>query len=285
MNGAEADDALIAVLAGLFGVAPVLALAAAGVFARVGAALAVLPGLGERGIPMRVRLGVALAITWLLTPLISGFAAEAPRVPVALLLLLVAEAAAGLLIGVSFRLLVWALQVAGTVASQSISISHIFGNPVAGEAEPSLASFLSMGGIALMLAGGLHVDAVAALAGLYAILPFGLGLAGPAVADWSAARIAETFALGLGLATPFVLAGFAYNLTLGALSRAMPQLLVALVGAPLLVGIGLAALWLSLPDLFARWEEARAAVAVDPLGGPGPGASPGGSIGGAGVMR
>ncbi|MEL6767252.1 MAG: flagellar biosynthetic protein FliR [Pseudomonadota bacterium] len=267
MNGTPGEDALVAILAGLFGAAPAFIVAAAGVFARVGAVLAVLPGLGERGIPLRVRLGVAVAIAWLLTPLIVGFAANVPFGPLSLLLLLLAEAAAGLLIGIAFRFLVWALQIAGTIASQSISISHIFGNPLAGEAEPSLATFLSMGGIALMLAAGLHVDVVAALARLYAVLPFGLGLAGPAAAEWSTARVGETFALGLGLAAPFVLAGFAYNLTLGALSRAMPQLLVALVGVPLLVGLGFVVLWLSLPDMMARWEEARAAVARDPLGG------------------
>lgn len=268
MNGLPGEDALIAVLAGLLGAAPPFVIAAAGVFARVGATMAVLPGLGERGIPIRVRLGIALAIAWLLAPLIARFAEDVPALPLPLLLLISAEAAAGLLIGIAFRLLVWALQIAGTVASQSISISHIFGNPLAGESEPSLATFLTMGGIALMLAAGLHVDTVAALAGLYALLPFGLGLAGPAVADWSAERVADTFSLGVSLAVPFVLAGFAYNLILGALSRAMPQLLVALVGIPLLVGLGFAVLWLSLPDMMARWEDARFAVSQDPLAGP-----------------
>ncbi|MEL7173674.1 MAG: flagellar biosynthetic protein FliR, partial [Pseudomonadota bacterium] len=205
-------------------------------------------------------------IAWLLTPIMVAFADAVPQRPMALLLLIIAEAAAGLLIGLSFRLLVWALQIAGTIASQSISISHIFGNPLAGEAEPSLATFLSMGGIALMLAAGLHVDVVAALASLYVVLPFGLGIAGPAAADWSSTRIGEAFSLGLSLAAPFVLAGFAYNLTLGALSRAMPQLLVALVGVPLLVGLGFAILWLSLPEMMARWEGARALIALDPLG-------------------
>ncbi|MEO1273817.1 MAG: flagellar biosynthetic protein FliR [Pseudomonadota bacterium] len=266
MIGPQGDDAMVAILAGIFGAAPAFIIAAAGVFARVGAALAVLPGLGERGIPLRIRLGVALAIAWLLTPIMVAFADAVPQRPMALLLLIIAEAAAGLLIGLSFRLLVWALQIAGTIASQSISISHIFGNPLAGEAEPSLATFLSMGGIALMLAAGLHVDVVAALASLYVVLPFGLGIAGPAAADWSSTRIGEAFSLGLSLAAPFVLAGFAYNLTLGALSRAMPQLLVALVGVPLLVGLGFAILWLSLPEMMARWEGARALIALDPLG-------------------
>ncbi|MEL7346721.1 MAG: flagellar biosynthetic protein FliR, partial [Pseudomonadota bacterium] len=72
---------------------------------------------------------------------------------------------------------------------------------------------------------------------------------------------------GVGLAMPFVIVGFAYNVVLGALSRAMPQLLLTLVGVPLLVGLGLGTLWFSIPEIYARWGEALVRVLVDPLGG------------------
>jgi flagellar biosynthetic protein FliR len=42
-----------------------------GVFLRVGACFFVLPGLGEQMIPMRVRLGAALAMSLLLTPMLQ----------------------------------------------------------------------------------------------------------------------------------------------------------------------------------------------------------------------
>ncbi|MEM7526510.1 MAG: flagellar biosynthetic protein FliR [Pseudomonadota bacterium] len=264
MTGGE-EDVLIGLLALLTGVVSTHMLAAAGLFARIVAALFYLPGIGERAVPMRIRLGLALLLAWLLAPLLAGLADGLTLSPVTLILVLIAEAAAGLVIGLAFRFLIWALQIAGTIASQSITISHIFGNAIAGEAEPSLASLLAMAGIALALLMGLHIDAVGAIAGLYGALPFGLGIAGGEAAEWSTARAGEAFALGLGLAVPFVLAGFAYNLTLGALSRAMPQLLVALVGVPLLVGLGLGTLWYALPELFARWLSVAAAIAADPL--------------------
>ena len=114
---------------------------------------------------------------------------------------------------------------------------------------------------------GLHVHLVAALAGLYRVLPFGLMPAAGEGAAWSVARAAEAFGLGLSLALPFIAVSFAYNLALGALSRAMPQLLVALVGAPLLIGLGLAVLWLAAPEILAHWSGAMGAVLADPLGG------------------
>jgi flagellar biosynthetic protein FliR len=41
-----------------------------GVFLRVGACFFVLPGLGEQMIPVRIRLGAALAMAVLLTPML-----------------------------------------------------------------------------------------------------------------------------------------------------------------------------------------------------------------------
>lgn len=253
-------------LAPVFAAAEALVLLHAGVFTRVAAALAVMPGIGERAVPMRVRLGLALGITLLLAPMVRDVAGPPPETPLALAGLLAAEAAAGLVIGIAFRLVVIALQIAGTVAAQSVGIAQLFGG-VSAESEPTIASFLTLGGIVLAMAAGLHVALVAALADLYAVLPFGRPPAAGELAGWGVGRVASTFALGLSLALPFVAVGFAYNLALGALSRAMPQLLVALVGAPLLVGLGLGVFWLALPELMARWSEALVPAFAAPLGG------------------
>ena len=159
------------------------------------------------------------------------------------------------------------LEIAGTVAAQNLSIAQMFGAGVAPEPEPTIATLLAMGGIVLALAAGLHVHLVAALAGLYQTLPFGQMPGAGDLAEWSTTRVSETFALGLSLALPFIAIAFAYNLALGALSRAMPQLLVSLIGAPLLIGLGLIVLYLSMPEIFARWGAVLGRVLADPLGG------------------
>lgn len=254
-------------LAPLFEMAGLVAFVAVGVFARVGAALFLVPGLGERAVPVRVRLGAAFALALILAPMVAPLAGRAPETAAGLARVVLAEAAAGLVIGLAFRLLVIALQTAGAIAAQNISVAQMFGAGVAPEPEPTIAMLLGMGGIVLALEAGLHVHLVAALAGLYGPLPFGeVPLAG-ALAEWSVARVSEVFGFGLSLALPFIAIAFAYNLALGALNRAMPQLLVALVGAPLLIGLGMLTLHLALPEIFARWGAALANVFADPLGG------------------
>lgn len=251
----------------LIEMAEALSFVAVGVFTRVGAALFLVPGFGERAVPVRVRLGAALVLAALLVPMVAPTVVNPPATASGLAKMIFAEALAGLIIGLSFRLLVIALQICGSVAAQNLSISQMFGAGVAPEPEPTITTLLGMAGIVLALVAGLHVHLVAALAGLYRVLPFGLSPDAGELAEWTTARVSEVFSLGLSLALPFIAIGFAYNLALGALSRAMPQLLVALVGAPLLIGLGLIVLYISLPEMFVRWGSTLTHVLADPLGG------------------
>lgn len=254
-------------LAEIFAAAEAGVLTVFGVFARVAGVVFLLPGLGERGLPMRLRLGAALALTMLLAPMVQPLVPQTPSTVSGVAGLIAAETLTGVTIGLGFRMLIFALQTAGAVAAQHISISHAFGTGVAAEPEPTIATMLAMGGVVLAMQAGLHVAAVASLARLYAVIPFG-SLPDPSDAGaWSAARVSEVFGLGLSLALPFVAVSFAYNLALGALSRAMPQLLVALVGVPLLIALGLLTLYLTLPAIFDRWSVPMQRIFLDPLGG------------------
>ncbi len=254
-------------LSAVFTEAAGLVLVAMGVFARVGAAAFLVPGLGERSISMRTRLVTALGITLLLAPLVQSFAPASPETPVQLVQLLLAEAANGLVIGLAFRFLVFVLQTAGMIAAQHLSVAQIFGAGVSPEPEPTIATLLALGGITLALMSGLHVHLVANLAGLYDVLPFGSFPLGRDLGEWSVKQVSEAFTLSVALAAPFIAISFAYNLALGALNRAMPQLLVALVGVPALVWVGMVVLALVLPALMDTWLGRLDQVLFDPLGG------------------
>lgn len=238
-----------------------------GILTRVGAALFLVPGLGERAISIRVRLGAAIAITLMLLPIVLAVAPAEPSTPTGLVAMLAAEAAAGLILGLAFRFLVFALQIAGMVAAQHLSVAQMFGAGIAPEPEPTISTLLAMGGITLALMAGLHVHVVAALSESYRVFPFGAFPDGADSGRWMTGAMTDTFALGVGLAAPFIAIGFAYNLALGALNRAMPQLLVALVGVPFLVWVGMLVLYLVLPSLMETWRGNLDRVLIDPLGG------------------
>ena len=255
------------ILSAIFEGSNEVVLVAFGVFARVGAVAFLLPGIGERGISLRIRLGAALALTALLTPMLASFVPASPTTAPALVKMLAAEETIGLIIGFSFRVLVFSLQITGMVAAQHLSVAQMFGAGVAPEPEPTIATLLAMGGITLALMAGLHVKILATLVHMYDVLPFGQFPNAPSVGSWATARMAETFGLGIAMAAPFVAIGFAYNIALGVLNRAMPQLLVAIVGIPFLLWIGMVSLRLVLPSLFDEWFKHLDSVFLDPLGG------------------
>lgn len=227
----------------------------AGVFMRVSALAFFLPGLGERTVNTRIRLGAAMAITVILTPIVLAHHPAPPETPAATAATLAAEAVSGLLMGFSIRIVVFILQTAGSIAAQHTSLAQLFGSSIGAAPEPPIASLLTMAGIALALAAGLHLKAVGALAVSYDVMPFGVFPGASETGAWAADRAAFAFSAALSLALPFVILGFVYNLAIGAANRAMPQLMVAFVGAPAITLAGLVMLALATPVFFSVWMD------------------------------
>jgi flagellar biosynthesis protein FliR len=237
------------------------------VFARVGAIMALLPGFGEQAIPARIRLGLALAFTMVVWPLLApGLIALDPERPFYLMLLI--EAGIGVLIGLSLRLMVMALQLAGSIAAQSTSLAQLFGGGVTPDPLPAIGNLLTLGGLTLAVSAGLHVKAALAVAETYEILPIGAAVSGADVARWGVARVAHAFGLGFSLAAPFVIAAFAYNLALGAINRAMPQLMVAFIGAPAITAGAMLLLMLAAPVILSTWNGQLDRLLANVLGMP-----------------
>ncbi len=220
------------------------------VFLRVGAMMALLPAFGEQAVPARVRLVLALAFTAVTAPAVAGGIA-----PLSGPLPFLSEIAAGLILGIGLRLFVHALQIAGTIIAQSTSLSQLLGG-IDNEPLPAIGTILTLAGLTLALAMGLHVQAAKLIILSYDLLPAGRMPDAAEAAGWGLARIAHVFSLAFSLAAPFMIASLIYNLATGVINRAMPQLMVAMVGAPALTLGGLAMLAIAAPLILAVWAGA-----------------------------
>lgn len=258
---------MTAALADLLGTAQATWALGFAVFLRVGAAMAVLPAFGEQAVPLRVRLVLALAFTAVVAPAAAERLSPVAEGAAAARLLLT-EPLAGLALGLILRLMVLALQVAGATAAQATSLSQIFGT-AAVEPMPAIGHLMLVAGLALAAMLGLHLRLAEALILSYDALPPGRLPGAGLMASWGIAGVARAFALAFSLAAPFVIAATLYNLALGVINRAMPQLMVAFVGAPAITAGGLIIMVLAMPMLLAVWAEALFAVIADPFGPPG----------------
>jgi len=252
---------MIAPLAELLDISASAVGAAALVFLRVGAVMALMPAFGERVVPLRVRLALALAFTAITAPAVAGDLPAAPG-PLAAL----GEVAAGLALGMVLRLAVLVLQIAGQVAAQSSSLAQLFG-AAAADPQPAMGRLAVMAGLALAVTAGLHLRVAEAMILSYHVLPAGRLPEAAALSHWGVGRIAGAFGFAVTLAMPFVAAGLVYNLALGVINRAMPQLMVVLVGAPALTGGALILMALALPALLTVWQGWLDALLADPFAG------------------
>lgn len=237
-----------------------------GIFTRIAAAAFLMPSIGEHTVPARMKLTAALALSAIVVPMIAGDIQRPSATSMAIIRLVGAEVLAGLFIGVSIRLLIFALQTAGTIAAQNMSISQMFGGAMGPEPEPIVSTLLTLTAITAALATGLHIKVVMALAQSYDIVGFGQFLNPADLAFWSAERGNAVFDLAVGLALPFLVLAFIYNVSLGAINRAMPQMMVAFVGAPAIAGMGIGLLMLTLPIILTVWLEHLDMILADPFG-------------------
>ena len=96
---------------------PALAAAFMLVFARIGAMVMLLPGLGESDIPMQVKLSIALLLTLIILPLHRSAYHVDLQSMTGLLVLMLHEIIIGIVLGATARVTLSALQVAGAKAA------------------------------------------------------------------------------------------------------------------------------------------------------------------------
>ena len=235
------------------------------VFVRVSAVMAVLPAFGDQPVPMRVRLALALMFTFIVAPAAAPTIRSVPETLLQATALLLPEALAGLFFGIFLRFFMLALQIAGSIAAQSTSLSQIFGGTTGVDPQPAIGHVLVVAGTALAALTGLHVQAAAYMIQSYTMVPYGLGLQADQVIQIGIEEVTRTFALGFTLAAPFLIASLIINVILGVINRAMPQLMVSFVGAPAITAGGLLLLLLTAPVILSTWMLAFGAFMKTPF--------------------
>lgn len=236
------------------------------VFLRIGAMMMLVPGFGERSLPMRVRLSVALCFTVVIAPLVSP--PDATQGLWSLVGLIACESLMGAFFGLLLRLFVHGLQTAGTIAAQSTSLSQIFGASAGIDAQPALSAALVLGGLCLAVIAGLHLKLVDYMVLTYELQPAGTLPSRADLMQVGLGTIARCFGLGMSLAAPFLIASLIYNVTLGFINKAMPQLMVSFIGAPAATFAGLALLALAGPVILWQWVEAMDGFMLAPGANP-----------------
>lgn len=229
---------------------PALAAAFMLVFARVGSMMMLLPGFGEASVPVNLRLGIALLLTFILLPLHRASYHIDMTSMSAMLVMLVHEIIIGVVLGATARVTLAALSVAGSVIAQQVGLGFVTGvDPSQDQQSVIVANFLTMLGITLIFSTDTHYLLIAALHDSYKIFAPGDLMPSGDVASLATRAFALAFKIGIQLSAPFIVFGLVFNLGLGMLARMMPQMQVYFVGVPLSILAGFLILGITLAAL------------------------------------
>ena len=233
-------------------------------FARVGAMVMLLPGVGELSVPSRVRLAIALVLTAILLPAHQKAYAVDLKTFGPVLVLLFQELTVGVVLGLTGRLAVSALQITGAVVAQQLGLGFVTAvDPTQNQQGVLVGNFLTLMGVALIFATDLHHLVIAAMNESYTIFqPGELPLMGDA-AQHVTKVIATSFRIGIQLSALFLVFGLLFNIGLGVLSRLMPQMQVFFIGLPLSILLGLLLLLLVIGAMMGTFVGYLEGVLAD----------------------
>lgn len=228
--------------------------------------MAVMPAFGDQAVPIRVKLVLAVMFTLIVAPVIASTIGPMPTGLVTAVAILGPEVVSGLFFGLFLRFFILALQIAGSIAAQSTSLSQIFGGSAGVDPQPAIGHILVVGGTALAALSGLHVQVATYIIESYKMVPIGVALQADMVISLGLSEVTRTFGLGFTLAAPFLIASLVYNVVIGVINKAMPQLMVSFVGAPAITAGGLLLLLLTAPIILGLWSVAFREFMTAPFG-------------------
>ncbi|MDO8289015.1 MAG: flagellar biosynthetic protein FliR [Parvibaculum sp.] len=217
------------------------------IFARVSSMVMLMPAIGEASIPMQIRIILSMLLSFILYPLVSeSYSAVPPTVP-GLAMTVFYEILIGIFIGMSMRLVMSALHVAGNIIAMQTGLAFAQNiDPSQGTQSALVANFLNMLAVTLIFATGLHHLLIAAMRDSYILFQPGDIFPVGDFLQLAVKMMSGAFELGVQLAAPFVVFGLVFYIGIGLLSKLMPQIQIFFIAMPANIGFGLALLFLIL---------------------------------------
>ena len=235
------------------------------IFARMGTMVMLMPGIGDRAVPVNVRLVLALVLTLLFYPIAAP---QMPPLPTSLWgigVLAGGEMLVGFVIGLSARLILSALQVAGTTIAFQMGLGFALNvDPTQGTQGALIGAFLAVLGLTLIFVTDLHHPFIMALVQSYTLFVPGEILPVGDIMQVVIDIFTGMFAIGVQIAAPFIVFGLIFYLGLGVISRLMPQIQIFFIAMPANILLGFL-LMVAVIGAVMTWYLDHVALAIRPF--------------------
>lgn len=223
-------------------------------FVRIGAAMTIMPGVGDTFTPQHIRLVFALGLSLVLSPLVMQYLPNPVPTTAVLFVLITMEFVVGIFIGTIARILIVALDTAGMLISMMSGLgSAMIFNPAFSTQGSLVGALMSVTGVLILFATNMHHLLFYGLVGSYQLFPVGDIPDAGSMAELMARAVASSFLVGAQLAAPFIVISMLIYVGMGVLSRLMPQVQVFLIAIPIQIMISLIALSMVISAMMLFW--------------------------------
>lgn len=223
-------------------------------FARLGTAMMIMPGIGDSFVSARVRLLMAMGISFVLFPVIVPFLPNPIPGTFMLALLILMEFIVGLFFGTVARIFMVALDTAGMVISlqSGLGNAQLF-NPALASQGSLVGAFFSVTGVTLLFVTDLHHLLIMGLVESYDLFPLGSVPDTGSMSEFMSLAVNESFSVGVKIAAPFMTVTLLIYVCVGVLTRLMPQVQVFILTLPVQILLSLITMTLVATAVLTYW--------------------------------
>jgi flagellar biosynthetic protein FliR len=216
-------------------------------FLRVLGLIVAEPVLGNRAVPVTVKVGFAVFVTLVIAPLLPPMPPVAPD-SAAGLLVAIQQLLIGLAMGFTIRIALTAAEMAGQLSGLQMGLGFaVFFDPQSSAQTAAVGQFVGLFAILIFLSANGHALVFSTLAESFTALPVAAVPLAPSGLRVLIGWAAVIFYAGLLIALPVIAALLIANIAVGIMTRAAPQLNLFAVGFPITLMTGFVALYLAVP--------------------------------------
>lgn len=233
------------------------------VFVRITSAVMLIPGFSESGVTPMIRVGLSIALTTMVAPLVAAQLPAMPQDPTMLIVMILVQIVVGLSIGWLTQVILVSLPMAGQILSYQIGLSSVLlPSTELGSNSTLVSSVFNLMVPVLFFGTSMIVLPLLALSHSFQQIPvdFLSHPRGPGVMAGVIRLVVRTvaaeFVVALQIAGPFLVIGMIWQAGLGLMARAAPQLQIFFVAAPLQILAGLILLAVFLGTMLNTWQHA-----------------------------
>lgn len=222
---------------------------------RISAFFMVVPLIGTRLVPVRVRLSFAIAVTLVVMPLLPPLP-SVDGLSLSLYIMIAEQLLIGFSLGFFVQILFQVVVLGGQIISYQMGLGFAsITDPTNGISVVVLSQFYAMMTMMLFLSLNGHLVLIDVIVDSFRIIPVGAGTVSTVVLERVFLSGSWLFAAATLMAMPAIIALLIVNFAFGIMTKAAPQLNIFAIGFPFTMVFGIFIVWVSMTGFLGQYQR------------------------------